>query len=121
MQAAGERRAPRGGSAGAAGLDPGRDRLWVGTGHATQLRGLPLERLVGFPSPAPSRTPATSARKVAAPGRELAEFGQCGGFLGPGEFPPPGVMSRCARELGDQDPVRVRPRSILIHPDRIEL
>ena len=40
-------------------------------------------------------------KQIGAPGGELAEFGHGGGFLGPGELPPPGVTSGCAGELGD--------------------
>src|ERR1035441_5993397 len=46
-----------------------------------QLFALPLERLVGLPSQAPSKTPATSARRDHHACRELAKFSHCGGFL----------------------------------------
>jgi hypothetical protein len=120
VQAAGERRAARGGSPGAAGLDPCRDGLRVGAGLAAQLRGLPLERLAGLAFTGALQDPGDFGQQIGAPGGELAEFGHGGGFLGPGELPPPGVTSGCAGELGDEDPVRARSRAILIHCDRIE-
>ena len=114
------RRAARGGSAGAASLDPGRDGLRVGSGFAAQLRGLPLERLAGLAFTGALEDSGDFGQQIGAPGGELAELGHGGGFLGPGQLPPPGVTSGCAGELGDEDPVRARSRAILIHPDRIE-
>jgi len=76
---------------------------------ACRLSGSP-----GSPSPALEDS-GDFGQQIAAPGRELAEFGHGGGFLGPGGLPPPGVTSGCAGELGDEDPVRVRSRAILIH------
>jgi len=115
VQAAGERRAARGGPAGAAGLDPGRDGLRVGSGLAAQLHGLPLERFTGLPFTGTLEDSGDFGQQIAAPGGELAEFGHGGGFPGPGELPPPGVTSGCTGELGDEDPVRVRSPTILIH------
>jgi hypothetical protein len=81
---------------------------------------LPLERLTGLPFTGALEDSGDFGEQIAAPGSELAEFGHGGGFLGLGELPPPGVTSGGAGELGDEDPVRVRSRAILIHPDRIE-
>ena len=120
MQAAGERRAARGGPAGTAGLDPCRDGPRVGSGLAAQLGGLPLERLTGLAFTGALQDSGDFGQQITAPGGELTEFGHGGGFLGPGQLPPPGVTSGCAGELGDEDPVQVRSRAILIHPDRIE-
>ena len=115
VQAAGEGRAARGGPAGAAGLDPGRDGLRAGAGLAAQLRGLPLDRLAGFPFAGALEDSGDFGQEIAAPGGELAEFGHGGGFPGRGELPPPGVTSGGPGELGDEDPVRVRSPAILIH------
>lgn len=82
---------------------------------ACRLSGSP-----GSPSHAPLQDSGDFGQQIGAPSGELAEFGHGGGFLGPGELPPPGVTSGCACELGDEDPVRARSRAILIHPDRIE-
>jgi hypothetical protein len=92
----------------------------VGSGLAAQLRGLPLERLAGLAFTGALENSGDFGQQIGAPGGELAEFGHGGGFLGPGELPPPGVTSGCAGELGDEDPVQARSRAILIHPDRIE-
>jgi hypothetical protein len=114
-QAAGEWRAARGGSAGAADQDPRRDGLRVGSGLAAQVRGLPLERLAGLTFNGALEDSGDFGQQITAPGGKLAEFGHGGGFLGPGELAPPGVTSGGAGELRDQDPVRVRSRAILIH------
>jgi hypothetical protein len=68
VQAAGERRAARGGSAGAAGLDPGRDGLRVGSGFAAQLRGLPLERLAGLAFTGSLEDSGDFGQQISAPG-----------------------------------------------------
>jgi len=81
---------------------------------------LPLERLAGLAFTGAFEDAGDFGQQIAAAGRELAEFGHGGGFPGPGELPPPGVTSGCTGEVGDEDPVRVRPRAILIHPGRIE-
>jgi hypothetical protein len=90
----------------------------VGSCLAAQLRGLPLERLVGFPFTGALEDSGDFGQQIGAPRRELAELGHHGGFVGVGELPPPGVTSSCARELGDRDPVR--PRAILVHRNIIE-
>ena len=74
-------------------------------------------RLSGSPAPftgAPEDS-GDFGQQIAAAGRELAEFGHGGGFLGPGELPPPGVTSGGTGELGDEDPVGARSRAVLIH------
>ena len=68
VQAAGERRAARGGSAGAAGLDPGRDGLRVGSGFAAQLRRLPLERLAGLAFTGALEDSGDFGQQISAPG-----------------------------------------------------
>ena len=120
MQAAGERRVPSGGPAGAADLDPRRDGLRVGSGLAAQLRGLPLERLARLAFTGALQDSGDFSQQIIAAGRELAELGHGGGFLGSGQLPPPGMTSGRAGELGDEDPVRARSRAILIHSGRIE-
>ena len=46
---------------------------------------------------------------------EHAEFGQRRRFLLPGERAPPGAMPRLPGDLGDEQPVGISPRTILVH------
>ncbi len=59
--------------------------------------------------------PATSGQQVAAPGRELAEFGYRRGLLGPGQLAPFGVMPGGAGELGDEDAITARAPIAISH------
>jgi hypothetical protein len=74
---------------------------------------LPLDRFVGLPFTGTFEDSGDFGQEIAAPGRELAQFGHCGRFFGLGELSPPGVTSSDTSELGDEDPVGVRLPAIL--------
>jgi hypothetical protein len=66
-----------------------------------------LSGSLGSPSQALWRS-LDSGRKITMTDREFAEFGHCGGPLGFGELPPPGMTFSCARELVDGRSGRVQ-------------
>ena len=65
-------------------------------------------RFVQLPLGEASKVPATPASRPRTAGRELAQPGHRDLMPGPGELPPPRVMLRRTRELGDKDTIRLR-------------
>ena len=72
------------------------------------------------PSWNPSKSPATSASKIAPAAGGLPEFGYRSGGLGLARFMPAGVPQGDAVQPGHGQPVTVRSRAILSHPQGIE-
>ena len=112
---AGERRASGVRRAAAALLDPGRDGVGVGSGQAAQPGGRPGQRLVRLALRCPLEDPGHLGQQIGPAVGQRAEFGQRGRFLLLGERAPPGAMPRLAGQLSHQDPVGLRPRSLIPH------
>ncbi len=108
MQAAGERRLPRGGPPAPPLGDPGRDRLQVGAGLAAQTCGLACERLIRLALAGAVEEPGHLGEQVGPAAGELAQRGHCGTLLGGGEIAPLRVMARLAVQLGDEEAVSLR-------------
>jgi hypothetical protein len=108
VQAAGERRLPRGGPPAPPLGGPGRDRLQVGPGLAAQACGLACERLIRLALAGALEDPCHLGERVGPPAGELAQPGRRGALLGGGEIAPLRMMARLAEQLGDEDTVSLR-------------
>ena len=100
--------------------DPLRNEGVVGSGEPAQGGGLAGERLI---VPALCRALEDAAhlgQQVGPACGKFAELGHRGGLLVPGEAAPSGMVPGGSGELGDQEPVSSRRRTILIHRTRIE-
>src|SRR6266487_1768672 len=112
---AGERRAPGVRRAAAAFLDPARYGVGIGPGHAAQPSRGPGQRLVRLALARALEDAGHLGQQVGPALRQPPDFGQRGRLLVLRERAPLGAMARLAGQLSHQDPVGLRPRSLIPH------
>ena len=108
VQAAGERRYPRGIPPPAPLGDPPWCRLRAGPGLTAQLRGLAGQRLVQLALGCALHDPAYLGPQVSPAAGELAQCSHRGGLFIRGQLAPRRVMFRLARDRGDENPAGLR-------------
>ncbi len=111
---------PRGPGPAPAFLSPPRNCLWVCSGLAAQVCGLPGERLVQLSLGRAFEDPRDFGEQVGPAVGERAEFGHRGGLLVLGQLAPPGVMPCRAGELCDEETIGIGTGTIVVHLARIE-
>jgi hypothetical protein len=108
VQAAGERRHPRGIPPPAPLGDPPWYRLRAGTGLTAQPRGLAGQRLAQLALGRALHDPAHLGQQVSPAAGEPAQRSHRGGLLIRGQLALLRAMFRLARDLGDENPVSLR-------------